>query len=299
MILGASFVTSQARHLNLDPQETLKQIVQWPLQTIRLVAKWSECQISETEFHFESLTSEIELCQSLGKEVVLVLGMKGLRWPEFYFPAFVEPDPHNSQTQQCVLLYLQKVLEAVSHFQCIKYWQVENEALNPSGPDKQKIPFEFLKQEVELVQRLDARPVICTAWGNDLPQSRALTKLAPISTITGIDLYYQQYLAGPLGLVVYVGPRGEAQLSDLIMATEKPTWVSELQAEPWEKDEAAYRSDSPKSCSPELLQKWLLKTSELPVQQIHFWGVEYWIWRAQQGDNRYITWAENGFPLGT
>ena len=64
--------------------------------------------------------------------------------------------------------------------------------------------------------------------------------------------------------------------------------ITELQAEPWEKDEKGYLSKNPKSISPKLLESNLKKTLSLGVKEILLWGFEYWYYQKSQGDNRYL-----------
>jgi hypothetical protein len=69
---------------------------------------------------------------------------------------------------------------------------------------------------------------------------------------------------------------------------QKPVWIAELQAEPWEESSDGYRSDKTQSMSPQqLVWNWQWGKS-LPVSRVFLWGGEYWIWRAQQGDSRYV-----------
>ncbi|MEK7188721.1 MAG: hypothetical protein AAB685_02630 [Patescibacteria group bacterium] len=69
---------------------------------------------------------------------------------------------------------------------------------------------------------------------------------------------------------------------------EQKVIITELQAEPWEKDEKGYLSKNPKSISPKLLESNLKKTLSLGVKEILLWGFEYWYYQKSQGDNRYL-----------
>lgn len=135
----------------------------------------------------------LDTCEKKQQPVILTLGVKSPRYPEFYFPEWVKhKSPDNNDTQKKILNFIKQAVNNFKHLSCVEYYQVENEALDPSGPDHQIIPLSFLKQEVEFVKKLDTKPVIITLWGNELSKRNFLNQLSSISDVVGIDLYYQQ-----------------------------------------------------------------------------------------------------------
>ena len=101
-----------------------------------------------------------------------------------------------------------------------------------------------------------------------------------MADIIGLDLYYKQFVTQIFGKNIYKGPsQSDSALRKLINSSTKPVWITELQAEPWEKDERGYLSKSPGSISPKQLQQNIERAKKLPVQEILLWGFEYWLWR--------------------
>lgn len=290
--LGLSWSAAQAQELGLDPLNSFETTLQWPIEYVRLGVYWDQVEAQPDQFNFSSLEPYLKLCTKYQKQVILTVGMKAPRWPEFYFPEHLTSDPHDQNTKIKTLKFIQASVTAVSKYDCITTWQVENEPLDPSGPDGENIALEFLKQEVELVRSLDTRAVLLTAWGNNLKRQN-LPQLAPLADVLGLDLYYKQHLATFLGKSVYTGPdTSEKQLIKILSNFEKPIWITELQAEPWEDTSEHYRSNNPGSMSLKQLRKNWTRACQLPVEVVLFWGVEYWLWQQQQGNDEYVHWIQ-------
>lgn len=292
---GVTWSHRQAHHLGLDSENSLRTVLQWPIHWIRLGVYWDESEPSAGEYNFSVVEQQLALCQKHAPhiQVLLTIGAKAPRWPEFYFPSHVIPDIHNHDTQKKLQEF---VRHAVKHFRGHKIhaWQVENEPLDPSGPENFKFSEPLLRAEVELIRSLDARPIVLTAWGNDLTRRKTLPVLQDLGDIVGLDLYYRQHLWSVASKGFYRGPWGsDTTLQHVVESSPRPIWITELQAEPWEKDEAGYRAEHPESISPERLHTFWERARALPVQCIFFWGAEYWIWRSQQGDHRYIEFIKS------
>jgi hypothetical protein len=66
----------------------------------------------------------------------------------------------------------------------------------------------------------------------------------------------------------------------------KRLWISESQAEPWEPSRATH--GDPLSVKPEDVRDLAQRLSSLKPEAILLWGSEYWLWRAENGDPRWI-----------
>jgi len=287
---GITFSHPHLEYLGLDVEEALQEALRFHFAHIRLAAYWDRIETARKKYNFSELKKILETCQKNQQAVVLTVGMKAPRWPEFYWPAQLsKKNPHNVGTQQAVLDFIRATVQELKTFTCITHWQVENEALDPSGPKAIWISKKFLRQEVALVRSLDKRPIINTVWGNDLWRREAFKESSKLSDIVGIDLYYKHFALEIFHHAFYAGLRiSERKFQKILQKNPKPIWIMELQAEPWEKDAAAYRAENPASISPALLKKNFQRASRLPVEEILFWGFEYWFWRAKQGDQRYF-----------
>jgi len=280
----------QLDQLQLNTTSALEQALSMGFCHLRLPTYWSEVESEPNHYDFSLIKSWLKKCEVSHQPVVLTLGLKAPRWPEFYWPNYIQNRlADEAENHSRILSLIAETVTQLGEFSCISHWQVENEPLNPSGPTQDTIPFELLAHEVQLVRELDERPVLTTTWANNLKSAQLLEQLSSISDVVGIDLYYHQYLHRLLGRSLYTGPEtSDQKLRQMITDLAKPVWITELQAEPWEKDEAGYRSSTPASCSPEKMSQNVAQASELGVQEIFLWGYEYWLFRAAQNDHRYL-----------
>lgn len=278
--LGWTYSHRQATSLGLDPEEGLHTVLSWNPNIVRLGIYWDESEPQPGKYTFSHVEKLLKICQDNNQPVLMSIGMKAPRWPEFYFPNHVVPDPENPETQKHALAFLQHAIRAVRDFSCISHWQVENEPLDPSGPENAKIPLEFLEQECSLVRSLDSREIVVNLWGNDVITRGLFSKASDLADIVGLDLYYTQHLKTLFGKNFYGGPRASNDmLKKMIADSPKPVWITELQAEPWEKDEAGYRSKNPQSMNETELLKNIQRAQSLGIETSILWGAEYWIWK--------------------
>ncbi|MDQ3008872.1 MAG: hypothetical protein M3Q81_04740 [bacterium] len=288
--LGTTFTPRHAAWLGLDPLASFKDCLEWPIEYIRVGAYWDEIEPKKGQYNFAQLLPYLTSAEKSSKKIILVVGAKAPRWPEFYLPSDVTGTLETEENQQRLLDLISAVVTECGNFSCISHWQCENEPLDPSGPDELTISLEFLKREIEMIRSLDNRPIITTVWGNDLTNRGHYRTLEPLADIIGIDLYYQQFTARLLGRNYYRSPAdSDETIKDCISTLSKPVWITELQAEPWEKDEDGYRSPQPKSISPELLKAYCQRAAKLGAGVVLLWGAEYWLWRNAQHDNSYLT----------
>lgn len=133
-----------------------------------------------------------------------------------------------------------------------------------------------------------------TLWANDLEKRKLFSKVEALTNVIGLDLYYRQFVKEFLGRSFYSKPRTSDQyLKQIISNSSKPVIITELQAEPWEKDEKAYFSEETESMSPKILESNVKRAQKLGVKEILLWGFEYWYWRRAKGDNSYFATVKN------
>ncbi len=288
--LGITFSPPHLEHLKIPVEDALKKAFEYNFSHIRLGTYWNRIESKPGHYDFSELTSILSVCESANQPVVVTVGVKAPRWPEYYWPDFITTkNTDNSETQHHLLLFIKNTILKLQTFKCITHWQIENEPYDPSGPMHLAISDKFLNEEVQLARRLDSRPLIISLWGNDLLSRDFFSKAEKLGDIVGLDIYYKQFNRQFFNSSKYRGPdQSDRELQKYLRSSSKPLWITELQAEPWEKNDKAYRSQSPSSMSPERLQENILKAQRLPIEEILLWGYEYWLWRSQKGDNRYL-----------
>jgi len=284
-LLGTTYSSPHAEYLGLS-QRAFDDLLDLHFNYIRIGTYWDRIEKKEGVYDFSEVKKLIEKSESAHQKVILTVGMKGPRWPEFHIPLWVKRKSEEELTI-ATMQYLEKSIKEFKNYSCISHWQVENEPLGPSGPHNRKISLDVLKQEVELVQSLDNRPVISTIWGNELSSRGFLPKISKISDIIGIDLYYDQFIKNPFKRHSYSPPKdSQEKLKKIFSTLEKPIWITELQAEPWEASMNVYKSNNPPSMNAEKLLRNYKYALELNPEAILFWGYEYWYYKKMSGDMR-------------
>lgn len=277
MELGATFSHLQAKTLGQNPRDSYTRLLKLPLTHIRLCAYWSEIQPKPEAWHFAELQWQLQRAQAAHKQVTLVCGQKSPRWPEFHLPTWLNtPIKHDSAP---LLRYLKKLITQVQPYHCIKAWQIENEPFDPSGPDQQVIDLNLFTAEVQLVRSLDHRPIVSTVWGNTLLTRASADLLMPLVDRVGIDIYPTVSTNLPTPLPRYYHQWLPSNwMRTKIRRSLKPIYCAELQAEPWEANQALFLSADQQSMSPAQLKKNILFAQSIGIEQIDCWGTEYWLY---------------------
>lgn len=286
-MLGITLSHPYLTALDLNINSALKTAFSFNFSHLRLGSYWSEVETQPNKYDFSQLLKILDQCQTAQQPVVMTLGVKAPRWPEFYWPSYLKThDLEQKLVQDRLLKFVSESLNVFKKYSCITHWQVENEPLDPSGPQKQKIPFELLKKEVALVRSLDQRPIIINLWGNHLLRRGFFPQVEKLADIIGLDLYPKQFFTQIFGHSFYLGPgQSKLKLKKFLSKSKRPIWITELQAEPWEKNQTAYFSKNPGSLNLQQLEENLSLAQNLPVEEILLWGFEYWLWQQEAREN--------------
>lgn len=314
MEIGASFSHRHLKALGYDPLTALKEFKGLRFKWIRLGCYWDEIENEPGKFSFAALDPLVEYCQRSNINVLLTIGMKSPRFPEYYLPNWISKSSGfrrltSISTDNKILLEATKnyLKHCVHHFKnnpIIKVWQVENEPLDWSGEKWWKITPEFLAEEISFVRKLDSkkRKILVNLWGNELTKRQLYKDALKEADILGLDLY----LRHPMFIFFnffnrYIGPLDRKEVIQGIFseihAFGKDVWLTELQAEPWEPGEIHTRKTNPPSFMPKHLRENLQYAMSLNPSVCLLWGFEWWYDCKQKGDLRY--WEEAKAVIGS
>ncbi len=287
MQLGATFSQHELTYLKLDIKKAAKEFSSLTFDWVRLACYWNETELKEGIFNFNELDSLVNFFEKTGTKIILTLGMKAPRWPEYYIPDWLIKDLNLTKNSEInlknkplldkTLLFLEKVVNHYKNSKFIKIWQIENEPLDPSGENGWKLSKNFLKEEIDLTRKLDSsRKILINVWANELTKRGVYKDALDLSDIIGFDIY----------------PNCPIKISDSkekihgvvneIKNKGKEFWITELQAEPWEKP----------FNSKDIIDNFNL-SSELEPEILLFWGFEHWLWKKLQGDEEYWQTAKS------
>lgn len=291
-MIGTTISHRHLRSLGISTEEAVSHMKELNISQVRIGCYWDEIEKKRGVYTFTETDLLLHECQKAGLSVIITLGMKAPRYPEFYLPQWLESRLY--LPSKCSLLsqkgltdalfpFLTKTIQHYSPQKGITHWQVENEPLDPSGPNWWNIHPTLLEQEIQIVKQQDTtRPIVITLWGNELSQRHLYPHITKLADVVGIDLYprvpsstffKRKVISGPLDSDVKL-----RTIFSQIKSTGKELWISELQAEPW---------TYPETCLPHHLSETIAWAAQFQTKRIYLWGYEYWLQKKQKGDMSY------------
>ena len=326
-MLGISFRPLQADAFGLDRRATLRALLIYPFQIIRLGAYWNQIESEPGAFRTDELDWQIDAAEQANKQIILCVGpLKTFGYPEFFVPAhqlkhsfaehrLVKPSAYPSLLDAATAL-ISRLIERYKQRKSIVAWQLEHEAVDPLGVEHSwRLDFAFIEREVEALRKADptrpllmngflptSLPVRLTQWWQTRDQGDSLAVAQRLADMVGID-YYPRHALLTLGhKTLYLdGSQSQwqqqrrRQLLTWAYAHGKQLLITEGQAEPWEAVTTPPNpySQAMYSCLPEQVINnfniWMREAE--PQHSLYaylFWGAEYWMLRKRSMDGSYL-----------
>jgi hypothetical protein len=325
-LLGISFRIPQVSVLGLDARSTLRTLLTYPFQLIRLGAYWNHIEPEPGRFDTDELDRQIDAAEQAGKQIILCVGpLKTFSYPEFFVPTHHLSSPFPEHTLikpsaypsllTAATAFITRLVERYKHRQGIIAWQLEHEAVDPLGMEHTwRLDSSFVEKEMEALRKADptrpimmngflptSLPVSLSQWWQTRDQGDSLEIAQRMADIVGID-YYPRHALVPVGTkTLYLDgtknpwQQRRNQLLARTQAHRQKLMVSEGQAEPWEtvtippnpSGQGMY------SCLPQQIianyntcMRWFQQ--EATLYAYLFWGAEYWVLRQQCADSSYL-----------
>ena len=318
MQLGINFSHRHAAWLGLDPDDLYRSLLDdLGARHVRLSIYWDEVAPSPEQLTFAPVRRWLDPLQERGGRALVTLGLKAQRWPEFYPPGWLtatNPLPRGAQLDAHprvvahLLLMLERMTAFLADYDAVGAWQVENEPFLPSMRHTEGWQFseELLRREIEVVREADPRrrPIVVNHSSQNRFDRRWQVGLR-LADVIAENVYTRKpnrwpwpryfnthatwLLAPPLGRY--------AREADTL---GKELWVTELQAEPWEREDV-HTLTPPRigSISPTLLRENLRLVQRAGARGVYLWGAEWWRFTADRdGDERYWDVARGLFAAG-
>lgn len=304
--LGATFSQQQCDYLGIDWKDAYEEITSMDFEYLRLGAYWSRIEEKEGIYDFSELDRQLKIAFEKKIKILLTVGMKAPRWPEYYLPVWLKDRillhkgmniDEIEEVRVQALKFIRAVVSRYRDDKVIYAWQVENEPFNRAGPLDLWIGKDFLAQEIALVKELDSRkrPIVVNALiiSNVFLQflSRFIYKSDPVEEVIekadipafnvypviGHKWWFLKFCfnSGPGRIIPYM-----QSVALKVNRRGKKAWITELQAEPWEPGKLIHRGKTSALICP--LQSYTsLFRDLLPLgfDVVFLWGVEYWYYR--------------------
>jgi len=317
--VGISFSPRRAEALGLDYRSAFRRLEAMHFRVIRLSAYWNQID----QDGYDQLDWLMQEAARSKQPIALTVGMKGLGWPEFYIPASIDSTSvrdgqdiaGDATIADATMTFVENTVFRYRDNRALIAWQVENEPFNRAGPHRLWIDAAFLANEIATVRRLDEhqRPLIVNAFSHfnllfdqasarhpfdvrellgfqaDSAERDSLAVLHK-GDILGLDVYtaigYRFLGQNRLSRADSDWPDRLGSLHGLAASQGKQAWITEAQAEPWEASKDTYTN--PKSTSPAAIRSIFNNLADSGYGTVLLWGSEYWLWRADHGDSRWL-----------
>ena len=270
---GTTFSTKELLRRGLDWKEAFDCFLELGMNAMRIGAYWSDIEPEHGQFDFAELDELLAKCEANNIQVVVTLGMKGPRWPEFHIPTWaqVETDAEDITSdeelcRQC-LDYVEATVRRIQGYKCIIAFQIENEPLDKAGERRQIVGIDFVAQEANLVRSVDSglRPIIITAWCWSFKHDSDVKDALRYCNILGLDVYSRVRGDDKTGEQrASTLPKHYKQLAN---GKGREAWITEAQAEPW----------NPSSFDKDDLSSLLSKLQKGEFDTVFLWGFEKWL----------------------
>ena len=265
-LVGISFRPPQIDVWGLDGRATLRTLLAYPFQLVRLGAYWNRIEPEPGRFHPEELDWQVDAAEQAGKQIILNVGaVKTFGYPELFAPAhhlkvplregtLVEPAAHRS-LHTAAVAFITRIVERYRDRKAIVAWQVEHEAVDPLGMEHSwRLGSSFVQREVDAVRASDPTRAIMMngflptssvvrllQWWHTRDQGDSLAVAQRLADIVGIDYYPRHALVSMGARTLYLDGSASAwlrrrwrSLFAWANACGRRLMVSEGQAEPWE-----------------------------------------------------------------
>jgi hypothetical protein len=315
--VGVTFSPREATYRNLPWQEAFNAALDASPALMRVGVYWNEVEATRGTYDFSTVDWLLDQASLRHQRVLLTVGMKAPRWPEYYLPEWLASRvavprrgvvSDDAQVRTATRALLTATVEHLRDRPMVAAWQVENEPLDAAGPHLWRIDADFLAEEIALVRSLDTahqRPIVVNTFVDTQPGvllpatrsavwSRARQALAT-ADVLGLDVYPSRTLRvfGAELTVrwpawIWSGLLG--QLHELASSQHKDAWIVEVQAEPWMSTGGRLPPPAWPGAvvAPSSVEGVVGRLEAVGYRTILLWGVEHW--EAQRSHGQDSSW---------
>jgi hypothetical protein len=285
---------------------------------VRLSVEWDQVEPREGRFDFGLVDALLNEADTHGARVLLTVGMKGQRHPEYYIPAWLSSRvvlPADSEIDRdpalaaATLRMIDATVRHTAPSPAIDSWGADNEPYVPSNrATGWQLSRAFVQREVATIRAADPqhRPVTIN-HGQHFVFDRRWQDALTDSDVLSVSLYpFRNYdvlgwqTVVPILEIGPLAPNYAYQARNALQAG-KAYWITEMQAEPWFEDDP--RQHTPANPSPNLtpakFQRTLAYARRTGASRVYLWGAEWWLFQADRfGDDSWLAAARAAIAPG-
>lgn len=290
---GINFSQKYATELGLEWRDAyLKILDDLKPKTARLVIYWDQTELTKGNYSYTDTLWQLDEAKKRDVNVIMTLGRKVLRYPECHEPGWWLKESNADAKEKALLDYVANTVNQLKGYDNIIMWQVENEPTYPFG-ECQKQYKETVQKEVDLVRKLDNRPILI----QDSGEGGSWRPFYLMGDYLGISMYrrtwfnfYKEFTGISFYFQYPIAHWAYKVKSVLTAVPAEKIIVTELQGEPWGPviNSQLTKEEANKTMSHEQFIDTIKYAQKSGFSQIYFWGPEWWLWEKQvRGDSFY------------
>jgi len=275
---GVSFSVKQCAHFGSDPVKVLHWLIKdMGFRRFRLMSYWDEVEKNRGQFDFKELDREIAAIEAVGGVIILAVGVKQPRYPEYHWPDWAwelsKPD-----RDEALLKYLRLLIERYKDNNNIISYHLENEALLTGFGERIEIDRRRLFKEFTAVKEIDnKKPIVMStsaAWGIPI--------IGPIPDLVGFSYYLIRWKDSKYTTTYHYAWIHRLRAILIRLIWWKKSFIHELQMEPWGPKDIweMTLAQQDESMGPKQIKKNFKHGKATRLYPIDLWGGEWWYQRA-------------------
>jgi len=285
---------------------------------VRISVEWSQVEPAPGLYDFSLVDALLGAAEAREAKVLLTVGVKGQRHPEYYIPQWVLDGSRLKDSETVsddpflrahALEMVSAVVSHVAGSAAIDSWSADNEPYVASPRANGWVLGEdFVREEVGIIRTDDPthRPVVINHAQHFVFDRRWKVALAD-SDVLGTSIYpFRRYdIAGQEVIVpiLEIGPlqTNYAAQARAAKAAGRDFWITEMQAEPWSNDIRLVSPTNPADdLTPAHFQDNIDYARRTGASRVYLWGAEWWLYeRDHFGDSRWWNMAKAAILPGT
>ena len=289
ILWGATYSPLAAEDLNMDPSETFRTIVEdLRPDKLRLVAYWNRIEKHPNEYDFSELDEQVDLADAHNIPFIISVGRRVPRYPECHAPEWSEKLSQKKQDAK-VLELIEKTMVRYDERQNLVGWQIENEPFLSSFGICPDLNENLLREEINLARTLTEKTIMTTESG----ELSFWLKASKYPDVLGTTLYRRVLVSGTDVAINHIFPswyyRARSNIALALRDNLDSVIVAELQGEPWTTKGTANstQEEIARTMNPEQFEKNIDFTENVGFPEIYWWGVEWWLYEKQRGNDYY------------
>ncbi len=276
-VIGVSFSQVQAERFGLDWRAAyIATMDELGFRHLRLATYWDRIEKSPGQYDFSELDFMVHEAEKRDTKIKLVVGQKVIRWPECFYPGWLDRN-NSSEVADRTNALIATTVERYKNSPAIETWQVENEFLLKTFGvcPKANLTNAALQREIQTVRQHDhSHPIELTQSNQN-----GFPAIGPNADFFGFSMYRVVH-NDVFGYFIYPQTGIYNWWKAALIEAYRPTTVTihELQGEAWGPtgNEKLSWEEAMKSMNPAQLRDNVAYARETRIKSMYLWGAEWW-----------------------